>query len=102
MLQAHSLFLHYLWIAPNLFLFLLGLLLWRRGVGRTFPAFLAFAFLSAGGDLAAYLADIIPSVTPETFWRVVWAGLIIESVLKFLIIGELFSQVFGSYTSIAR
>lgn len=78
------------------------MLLGRRGVGRVFPAFIAFAILSSVGDLAAYLADIIPSVTPENFWRIFWAGLVIESLLKFLVIGEVFSRVFAPYPSIAR
>lgn len=102
MLQAHSILWHYLWVAPNLLFILLGFLLWRRGIGRIFPAFVAFAILSSVGDLASYLADIIPSVTAQNFWRVFWAGLVIESLLKFLVIGEVFSQVFAPYASIAR
>jgi hypothetical protein len=102
MLQAHSILWHYLWVAPNLLFILLGVLLWKRGVGRLYPAFIGFAILGSVGDLAAYLADIIPSVTPDNFWRVFWAGLIVESVLKFLVIGEVFSQVFTPYPSIAR
>ena len=102
MLQAHSILWHYLWVAPNLLFILLGVLLWKRGVGRLYPAFIAFAILSSVGDLAAYLADIIPSVTPDNFWRVFWAGLLVESLLKFLVIGEVFSRVFTPYPSIAR
>jgi len=102
MLQAHSILWHYLWVAPNLLFILLGVLLWRRGIGRIFAAFVAFAILSSVGDLAAYLADILPSVSPEAFWRIFWAGLVVESLLKFLVIGEVFSQVFAPYASIAR
>ncbi len=102
MLQAHSILWHCLWVAPNLLFVLLGVLLWRRGIGRIFPAFLAFAILGSVGDLATYLADIIPSVTPDNFWRVFWASLVIESVLKFLVIGEVFSRLFTPYPSIAR
>ncbi len=102
MLQAHSILWHYLWVAPNLLFILLGILLWRRGLGRIFPAFVAFAILSSLGDLAAYLADIIPSVTPQNYWRVVWTGLVIENVLKFFVIGEVFSHIFAPYASIAR
>lgn len=102
MLQAHSFLWHYLWAAPNLFLLLLGILLWKRGLGLTVPAFLAFTILGAAGDLATYLADIVPAVTPANFWRVFWAGLVIESLLKFLVIGEVFSRVFAPFPSIAR
>lgn len=102
MLQAHSILWHYLWVAPNVLFILLGILLWRRGVARTFPAFIAFAILGSLGDLATYLADISPSVTPENYWRILWAGLIVESLLKFLVIGEVLSQVLAPYPSIAR
>lgn len=102
MLQAHSLFWHYLWVAPNLFLLVLGLMVWRRGLHRQFPAFLAFAVLSAIGQLAVYLADILPFVGPSTFWRIDWASLFVEGTLKFLLIAEIFAQVFGSYASVAR
>jgi len=102
MLQAHSFLWHYLWIAPNLFLLLLSVLLWKSGFRRLFPAFLAFSVLSAVGDLATYIADVIPSVTPENFWRVFWASLVIESLLKFLVIGEIFSRVFAPYPSIGK
>lgn len=102
MLQAHSLLWNYLWIGPNLLLIGLAILLWRRGLASRFPAFLAFAILSPAGDLAAFLADILPKVTAENFWRTVWIALLVESLLKFLVIGELFSQVFRPYLSIAR
>jgi hypothetical protein len=81
---------------------MLGIVLWKRGLGRSFPAFLAFAFLGAAGDLATYFADVIPSVTPVNFWRVFWAGLLVESLLKFLVIGEIFSRVFAPYPSIGK
>ncbi len=102
MLQAHSFLWYYLWLAPNLLLIGLAILLWRRGLASRFPAFLAFAILSAAGELAAFLADIVPSVTAENFWRTVWIGLLVESLLKFLVIGEIFSQVFRPYPSIGR
>jgi hypothetical protein len=102
MLQAHSLLWHYLWVAPNVLLFVLGFAIWKRGLGRQFPAFMAFATLSALGELAVYLADVSPTVNPRTFWRIDWASLLVEGVLKFVVIGEIFEHVFGSYRSVAR
>ena len=102
MLQAHSFLWNYLWVAPNLFLLLLAVLLWMRGFRRAFPAFLVFTILSALAELAAFLADIIPSVSPDNFWRVIWVGLLVESLLKFVVIGEIFSLVFSPYPSIGR
>jgi hypothetical protein len=102
MLQAHSFLWHYLWIAPNVLLLVLALLVWKRGLGRQLPAFLAFAVLASAGQLAVYIADIVPWVTPTNFWYVDWASLLIESFVKFVVIGEVFSRVFNSYSSISK
>lgn len=102
MLQAHSLLWHYLWVAPNVLLLLLALLLLRDRAYRQHPAFFAFAALSAVTELTVYAADMAPSVTPLGFWLVDWTSLLIEGPLKFILIGAVFSQVFGSYVSVAR
>src|ERR1700687_1325894 len=102
MLQAHSSLWNYFWVAPNLFLLVLGLVIWKRGLRREFPAFLAFAILSAAGQLAVFVADLAPSVTPENFWRIDWGSLLIESFLKFAVIGEIFSRVFNPYPAVSR
>jgi hypothetical protein len=44
----------------------------------------------------------VPSVQPELFWRIDWAALLVEGLLKFLVISEIFAQVFGQYPSIAH
>jgi hypothetical protein len=102
MLQAHSFLWNSLWVAPNVILLFLAVLLWRRGIWRQLPAFLAFAIVSAVGDLLVFSADIAPSVSPQNFWRVDWAVLLIESLLKFIAIGEIFSRVLNPYPSISR
>ena len=95
MLQAHSLLWHYFWVAPNVFLLLLALLLSRRGLAKQFPAFCAFAVLTSVGHLGVYAADVVPSVTPTEFWLVDWASLFIDGLLKFALVGEIFANVFG-------
>ena len=70
MLQAHSILWHYLWVAPNLILLALAFLVWKRRLSKELRTFLAFAILSAIGQLAVYVADIVPSVSAENFWRV--------------------------------
>jgi uncharacterized membrane protein (DUF373 family) len=102
MLQAHSFLWNYLWVAPNVFLLILGFFIWKRGLSRQLPAFLAFAILSAVGDLAVFAADIAPWVSPVNFWRVDWAYLLIESFLKFIVIGEVFSRLLSPYPSLSR
>jgi hypothetical protein len=101
MLQAHSFLWHYLWIAPNVLLLFLAALKWQR-FHRQFPIFLVFAALSAVAQLAVYAADVVPSVSPEVFWKVYWACLVIEALLKFALVAEIFARLFGPYPSIAR
>ncbi|MGC2229646.1 MAG: hypothetical protein WA578_21965, partial [Candidatus Sulfotelmatobacter sp.] len=82
MLQAHSYLWHYLWIAPNLLLLLLAVLMWRRRLHKQFPVFLVFAIVAASVQLTLYVADIVPSVGWETWWRFFWAGSLVEALVK--------------------
>jgi hypothetical protein len=102
MLQAHSFVWNYLWVAPNVFLWALAVLLWRRGLPRRIPAFFAFAILSGASGLAIFIADVLPSVSPLNFWRIDWICLLIESFLKFVVIGEVFSRIFSPYPTVSR
>jgi len=102
MLQAHSLLWNSLWVAPNALLFTLGLVLWRRGFSHRFPAFVAFALISATGDLVVFAADLVPFVSAVNFWRIDWICLVVESFLKFLVIGEVLSRLLSPYPSVAR
>jgi hypothetical protein len=102
MLQAHSLLWHYLWVAPSVLLLILGFGLWRLGVHRQHPFFLAFVLASAIEQLTLYLLDIVPSVEPGTWWRFFWVGLVLEGILKFALLAEIFAHVFRPYVAIAK
>jgi hypothetical protein len=102
MLQAHSPLWHYLWVAPNVFLLVLAWLLWRRGLHKRFPFFVAFAIVGAVEQLVVYAADLIPSVAPGTWWLIFWAGLVAEGLLKFALVGEIFAHIFDRYRSLAK
>ena len=101
MLQAHSFLWHYLWVAPNLLLLFLAALVWRRKLHKQFPVFLIFASAIAIEQLTVYAADVIPAVSGATFWRVFWAGLLVEALIKFALISEIFGRIFGQYDSVA-
>jgi hypothetical protein len=102
MLQAHSLLWHYLWVAPNLLLLGFAVLIWRRGLQRRFPVFVLFAVVIAVEQLTVYAADVIRAVSGDTFWHVLWGGLLVEALIKFALIGEIFGLVFGQYPSLAK
>jgi hypothetical protein len=102
MLQAHSFLWHYLWIAPNVLLLGLGVLLWRRSLHRQYPAFTAFAILGAMGQLVLYAADVLPFVSAPNFWRAYWIRLLLDAVLKIAVFAEIFFHVCGAYSVVAR
>lgn len=100
MFRAHSLLWHYLWIAPSVLLLILAFGLVRLRMHRQHPFLLAFVVASALEQLTLYVFDLMPSVEPLTWWRVFWGGLILESVLKFALLGEIFAHVFRPYIAI--
>jgi hypothetical protein len=102
MLQAHSPLWHYLWLAPNVLFVFLAVLLWRKGLSRSFPVFCIYLVVVALEQFTLYVLDIAPSVSAETFWRAFWGGLLVEALVKFALIGEVFSLVFGGYRSVAN
>jgi len=102
MLQAHSFLWHYLWVAPNVLLLLLALCVWQFRPRQRYTLFLVFAATSAIEQLVVYAADVLPMVSAGTFWRIFWAGLAVEGLLKFALVGDIFSQVFNQYRSVAR
>jgi hypothetical protein len=102
MLQAHSFLWHCLWLAPNLLLLVLAALIWRRKSHKQCPAFLIFAVVTAVEQFTLYAADNLHSVSALTWWRVFWASLVVEALIKFTLIGEIFGRVFGLYPSLAK
>lgn len=74
----------------------------KRGLFRQVPAFFAFVVVSAVSELTVYAADVLPSVRALIYWRINWAGILTEGVLKIVLISEIFAHVFASYSSVAR
>src|SRR5580698_2328893 len=97
MLQAHSLLWHYLWVAPNLILLVLAFLVWKRELRAQFPIFFVFAIATAVEQLTLYTLDVLPWVKPIVWWWVFWACLLLDALLKFALIGEIFSSLLGQY-----
>jgi hypothetical protein len=102
MLQAHSLLWHYLWLAPHILQ--LGLAAWlvHRGLHKLFPIFLTYLLYEAIEEFTLYAMDVLPSVTWQTFWRTFCVGLIVESLLKFALLGELFSHLVRAWPAVSK
>lgn len=102
MLQAHSFLWNYLWVAPNLYLLALGVVMWRRGLSRQVPSLMVLVLVMPTMDLGRFVLDVAPWASPPTYWISSWVAVIIESLLKFLVIGETFSRVLQLYPSLGR
>jgi hypothetical protein len=102
MFQPHSFLWHYLWVAPNILLGVLAVILWRRGLSRSLRAFFCYAAFECLQWAVLYPIDLIPSVPATLFWRAAWTGLLIESILLFWLISDLVADVFGSYPALAH
>jgi len=81
---------------------LLALLMSRRGLHRDFPAFFGYAVFEAVGGAILYVTDVIPSVSPTTYWWTYLSFLVIEAFIKFVVIGEVFTHLLRQYPSIGR
>ena len=102
MFQPHSLLWHYLWVAPNLLLAVLGAVLWRRGLHKRLRVFLIYAWFEAVQWAVLYSIDLVASIPAVDFWRVYWSSVLLESMILFFLISEIFADVFGSYAALAR
>ena len=102
MLQAHSFLWHYLWLAPHVLQLVLAIVLWRRGLHKLFPLFLAYCIFEALEEFTLYGLDVLPSVSGETFWRAFCVGLVIEGLIKFTVIGELALHLLRPWPAVAK
>lgn len=102
MLQAHSPLWHYLWVAPNLLLLILALVIWREKLHKRYSVFLFFAVVTAIEQLTVYVADVLPSVSPVAWYHIFGGGLLVEALLKFALIGQIFGILLGTYPSLAK
>jgi len=100
--QAHSLLWHYLWVAPHVLQLGLALVLWRRGLHRQFPVFFAYLIFEAVEELLLYALDVSPAVSSETWWSVFLPGAVIEGLLRFAIVAELWRHLMRPWTALAR
>jgi hypothetical protein len=76
--------------------------MWRRRLHRQFPAFFSYALFEAAGGGLIYTVYINPSVPNTAYWWSYLVFLTIEVVVKFIVIGEVFTNLLRSYPSLVR
>jgi hypothetical protein len=102
MLQPHSLLWHYLWLGPQVLQATLVVFLWRRGIHKLFPFFVAYLTFGAIEQFTLYTMDVVPLGSVEAFWQAFFAGAVIEGAIKFAVSGELFFHLLRSRPAIAK
>jgi len=91
-----------LWVAPNLLLIVLASILWKQGLHKKFRGFCIYAWFQAVQWAVLYPMDLIPSVSGVDYFRIYWFGVLLESIVLFVLISDIFADVFGSYAALAR
>src|SRR5208282_6056528 len=102
MLQPHSFFWHYLWLAPCVLLASLALFMRRRGLHKEFPAFFCYVLFEAVGGGLLYAIDVSPSTTGSMYWGNYLFYFVLEVVIKFVVIGEVFTHLLRRYPPLGR
>jgi len=101
-MYPHSFLWHYLWIAPHALQFVIAIIMVRRRKVREYPVFFAYTVFQIveGGTL--FILDHVAAVSPDQYWLVHKVGQVFDAVLRFAIIFEIFSGVFGNYPGLKQ
>lgn len=102
MFAPHSLLWNYLWVAPSVLLLILAVILSLRSHHQVFPVFLVFMIVQGAAQLVLYEADRMQSVSGLLWWRMAWVRLLLQVAVKFALIGEIFSRLFGPYPAVSK
>ena len=87
--------------AEYAFFCLVGSLIWQRGLRRV-PAFLRFSFPWLSWRACRLRSRYLPFRSQPITCGASMGQTLVESLLKFLVIGEVFSRFFTRYPSISR
>jgi hypothetical protein len=93
MLYPHSLLWHYLWLGPHILQMVLAVLLWRRGINKLFPVFFVYIVYEAIEELTLYAMDVSPLFSVRAWWIACCIAAVIEGLLKFAVVWEVFSNL---------
>jgi hypothetical protein len=101
-MYPHSFLWHYLWIAPHALQIMIAIVMIRRGMFREYPLFFAYTVFQIveGGTL--FVLDHIDAVSPDQYWLTHRVCQMFDAALRFAIIFEIFSSVFGNYPGLKQ
>jgi hypothetical protein len=101
-MHPHSFLWHYLWIAPHALQIMIAIVMVRRGMFCEYPVFFAYTVFQIveGGTL--FILDHDVAVSGDQYWLTHGVCEMFDATLRFAIIFEIFSSVFGKYPGLKQ
>lgn len=90
----------YLWVAPHALQAVLAIVMIRRKLLRTFPAFFAYTLYEIVQFAVLFTMDQMNSVSAYQWSMASLVGITGSMVLRFLVVQEIFNNVFESYPAL--
>ena len=90
----------YLWIAPHAFQAVLAVIMIRRKLFRLFPAFFSYIVYEVVQFLVLFTMDRMDSVSANQWSMAALVGTTGSMILRFLVVHEIFNNVFESYPAL--
>ena len=101
-MYPHSFLWHFLWLAPHALQVFIAVIMIRRGLVRQFPVFFVYSVFQIIEEGTLFVLDHNTAVSDYQYWYAHWVGITISSALRFGIIWEICSGVFGAYPALRR
>ncbi|HTR23224.1 MAG TPA: hypothetical protein VMI10_04525 [Terriglobales bacterium] len=89
-----------LWYSQPVLQVAVAIVVWRRGLYKQFPVFLAFLLTQVGGFVISYPVYKIYGQSTLAYFGLYWSEEALSAVLSFKIIHEVFLDVFRPYHSL--
>jgi hypothetical protein len=99
---SHSLFWHYLWLAPHLLQLVLAAVIIKRRLHRQFPLFLSYTLYQAFSNLVLFALDHSGKVSADAFHLAINFDAVVSIALRFAVIYEIFVVVIQPYEALKR
>ena len=99
-MYPHSPLWHYLWIAPHVIQIAVAIVLLKRGLQREFPWFFAYTVYTAVASGVLFGLDHSDRVSVYVYWGAAYFGTVSSIALRFGVIYELYTHIFGRYRTL--
>ena len=101
-MQPHSVFWHYLWIAPHLLQIALAIVMFRRKLHRDFPWFLTYTIYQVLVNAAMFVANHSSQISGDSYHVAADVETLLSIFLRFAVIYEIFRVLLRPYQALQR